>query len=134
MQPRYGLIVQRNGICEAAGTRLIADFAWISWKRMSSASGASKRRTVAGSRWPGSRVPSLSSVVRLLQRTNTCSQPFRTSRAGRASIPAHDPIDHLDLVVTSLEQSLDFHRGLLQPLGYWRESEIVGERLERERS
>jgi len=26
-QPRYGLIVQRNGIWEAAGTRLSADFA-----------------------------------------------------------------------------------------------------------
>ena len=61
-------------------------------------------------------------------------------------------IDHLDLVVTSLERSLDFYRGLLEPLGYVRESEIVHrsseedlvaevrrltarlERLERERS
>jgi len=40
-------------------------------------------------------------------------------------------IDHLDLVVTSLEQSLDFYRGLLEPLGYVRLSEIAGERGER---
>ena len=40
-------------------------------------------------------------------------------------------IDHLDLVVTSLERSLDFYRGLLQPLGYVRLSEIAGERGER---
>ncbi len=40
-------------------------------------------------------------------------------------------IDHLDLVVTSLEQSLDFYRGLLEPLGYVRLSEIEGERGER---
>lgn len=42
-----------------------------------------------------------------------------------------DPVDHLDLVVTSLERSLDFYRGLLGPLGYARTSEIVGERGER---
>ena len=41
------------------------------------------------------------------------------------------PIDHLDLVVTSLERSLDLYRGLLGPLGYVRTSEIVGERGER---
>ncbi len=40
-------------------------------------------------------------------------------------------IDHLDLVVTSLERSLDFYRGLLEPLGYVRVSEIEGERGER---
>jgi catechol 2,3-dioxygenase-like lactoylglutathione lyase family enzyme len=40
-------------------------------------------------------------------------------------------IDHLDLVVTSMERSLAFYRGLLQPLGYVRLSEIVGERGER---
>ena len=39
-------------------------------------------------------------------------------------------IDHLDLVVTSLERSLDFYRGLLGPLGYGREGEIEGERGE----
>jgi glyoxylase I family protein len=40
-------------------------------------------------------------------------------------------IDHLDLVVTSLEESLAFYRGLLGPLGWVRESPIVGERGER---
>jgi glyoxylase I family protein len=40
-------------------------------------------------------------------------------------------IDHLDLVVTSLERSLEFYRGLLEPLGYVRVSEIAGERGER---
>jgi glyoxylase I family protein len=42
-----------------------------------------------------------------------------------------DPIDHLDLVVTSLDRSLSFYRGLLEPLGYVRTSEIDGERGER---
>jgi catechol 2,3-dioxygenase-like lactoylglutathione lyase family enzyme len=42
-----------------------------------------------------------------------------------------DAIDHLDIVVTSLERSLDFYRGLLEPLGYVRLSEIAGERGER---
>ncbi len=42
-----------------------------------------------------------------------------------------EPIDHLDLVVTDLERSLGFYRGLLGPLGYVRESEIEGERGER---
>jgi catechol 2,3-dioxygenase-like lactoylglutathione lyase family enzyme len=41
------------------------------------------------------------------------------------------PIDHLDLVVTSLERSLAFYHGVLQPLGYVRLSEIAGERGER---
>jgi glyoxylase I family protein len=41
------------------------------------------------------------------------------------------PIDHLDLVVTSLRPSLAFYRGLLEPLGYVRVSEIEGERGER---
>ena len=40
------------------------------------------------------------------------------------------PIDHLDLVVSSLERSLAFYRGLLEPLGYVRESTIEGERGE----
>ena len=40
-------------------------------------------------------------------------------------------IDHLDLVVTSLERSLAFYRGLLEPLGYKRLTEIEGERGER---
>ena len=42
-----------------------------------------------------------------------------------------DPIDHLDLVVSSLERSLSFYRGLLEPLGYVRTTEIEGERGER---
>jgi glyoxylase I family protein len=40
-------------------------------------------------------------------------------------------VDHLDLVVSDLEQSLNFYRQLLEPLGYVRTSEIVGERGER---
>ena len=40
-------------------------------------------------------------------------------------------VDHLDLVVTDLERSLDFYTELLGPLGYTRTSEIVGERGER---
>jgi glyoxylase I family protein len=42
-----------------------------------------------------------------------------------------DGIDHLDLVVTDLERSLAFYRGLLAPLGYARETAIAGERGER---
>ncbi len=41
------------------------------------------------------------------------------------------PIDHLDLVVTSLQRSLAFYCGLLEPLGYVRLTEIEGERGER---
>ncbi len=40
-------------------------------------------------------------------------------------------VDHLDLVVTDLERSLAFYTELLEPLGYVRTSEIVGERGER---
>ena len=40
-------------------------------------------------------------------------------------------VDHLDLVVSDLERSLSFYRGLLEPLGYDRASEIVGEQGER---
>jgi glyoxylase I family protein len=42
-----------------------------------------------------------------------------------------EAIDHLDLVVDDLEHSLTFYRGLLEPLGYSRETEIAGERRER---
>jgi glyoxylase I family protein len=42
-----------------------------------------------------------------------------------------DAIDHLDLVVSDLEASLAFYRGLLRPLGYVREGVIAGERGER---
>src|SRR5690349_22358116 len=41
------------------------------------------------------------------------------------------PVDHLDLVVTDLERSLAFYNGLLEPLGFVRNSEIEGERGER---
>jgi glyoxylase I family protein len=40
-------------------------------------------------------------------------------------------VDHLDLVVTDLERSLEFYNGLLEPLGFVRNSEIEGERGER---
>jgi glyoxylase I family protein len=40
-------------------------------------------------------------------------------------------VDHLDLVVSDLERSLAFYRGLLEPLGYGLTSEIVGEQGER---
>lgn len=40
-------------------------------------------------------------------------------------------VDHLDLVVTDLDRSLAFYTELLEPLGYHRTSEIVGERGER---
>ncbi len=40
-------------------------------------------------------------------------------------------IDHVDLVVTDLDRSLAFYAGLLQPLGYIRQSTIAGERGER---
>ena len=42
-------------------------------------------------------------------------------------------IHHLDLVVTSLERSVSFYRELLEPLGYTRTGDIVGERGERVR-
>ena len=42
-----------------------------------------------------------------------------------------EAIDHLDLVVDDLKRSLAFYRGLLEPLGYSRETEIAGERGER---
>ena len=39
-------------------------------------------------------------------------------------------IHHVDLVVSSLERSLPFYRELLEPLGYTRAGEVVGERGE----
>lgn len=44
---------------------------------------------------------------------------------------AMEAIDHIDLVVTSLERSLTVYLDLLRPLGFRRTSEIVGERGER---
>jgi catechol 2,3-dioxygenase-like lactoylglutathione lyase family enzyme len=40
-------------------------------------------------------------------------------------------LDHIDLVVSDLDRSLDFYRGLLRPLGWTWEGEIVGEQGER---
>ena len=40
-------------------------------------------------------------------------------------------VHHLDLVVSDLERSLAFYRELLEPLGYHRATDIVGERGER---
>ena len=40
-------------------------------------------------------------------------------------------VDHLDLVVSDLDRSLEVYRALLEPLGYSRATEIVGERGER---
>jgi glyoxylase I family protein len=40
-------------------------------------------------------------------------------------------LDHVDLVVSSLDRSLDFYRSLLGPLGWTRETPIEGERGER---
>ena len=40
-------------------------------------------------------------------------------------------LDHIDLVVSDLERSLHFYRGLLGPLGWGHEGEIEGERGER---
>jgi glyoxylase I family protein len=40
-------------------------------------------------------------------------------------------VDHFDLVVSSLDRSLQLYRELLEPLGYTRAGEIVGERGER---
>ena len=42
-----------------------------------------------------------------------------------------EAIDHLDLVVSDFDRSLAFYSELLRPLGYVRQSEIVGERSEK---
>jgi glyoxylase I family protein len=39
-------------------------------------------------------------------------------------------VHHVDLVVSSIQRSLAFYRGLLGPLGYHRVSEVEGERGE----
>src|SRR6478735_4069194 len=51
--PLYVLTVQPNGSRDAPGTRFRTDFAWISWKRAPSASGASNVRVTASAS-PGS--------------------------------------------------------------------------------
>jgi catechol 2,3-dioxygenase-like lactoylglutathione lyase family enzyme len=40
-------------------------------------------------------------------------------------------VHHFDLVVSDLDRSLEFYRGLLAPLGYTRAGDIAGERGER---
>jgi len=40
-------------------------------------------------------------------------------------------VHHFDLVVSELDRSLEFYRGLLEPLGYTQAAAIVGERGER---
>lgn len=57
-------------------------------------------------------------------------RPSRTDGQGDYDA-AVEAVDHFDLVVTSLERSLAFYRGLLEPLGWVRTSEIEGERGER---
>jgi catechol 2,3-dioxygenase-like lactoylglutathione lyase family enzyme len=42
-----------------------------------------------------------------------------------------EAIDHVDLVVSSLERSVPFYEGLLRPLGYVQVGEIEGEEGER---
>jgi glyoxylase I family protein len=42
-----------------------------------------------------------------------------------------EAIDHVDLVVSSLERSIPFYEAVLRPLGYVGRGEIVGERGER---
>ncbi|MGH2985062.1 MAG: VOC family protein [Solirubrobacterales bacterium] len=46
-------------------------------------------------------------------------------------MPRVPGVDHLDLAVTDLQRSLAFYAELLEPLGFARRSEIVGERGER---
>jgi glyoxylase I family protein len=45
-------------------------------------------------------------------------------------MPSSAGVQHIDLVVSSIERSLPFYRELLAPLGYHRISEIEGERGE----
>jgi glyoxylase I family protein len=44
--------------------------------------------------------------------------------------PAPSKFSHVDLVVSDIDRSLDFYRGLLGPLGWNRMSEVEGERGE----
>jgi glyoxylase I family protein len=45
-------------------------------------------------------------------------------------MPSYPGVNHVDLVVSSIERSLPFYRDLLAPLGYHRISEVEGERGE----
>ena len=49
---------------------------------------------------------------------------------GRSSVPGVPLVDHVDLVVSSLDRSLPFYRGLLGPLGWVGVVEQEGERGE----
>src|ERR1044072_8658101 len=85
---------------------------------MSSASGASKRRMVAGSRCPGSRAASSAVVVRLSHRTNVCSHGDRTR--DRSSPPEEQSMSPARFVLTprgdfSLPEAIRFAHGF-EPL------------------
>lgn len=62
-----------------------------------------------------------------LQTAKAASQPAVAAPAATRT----EAIDHVDLVVSSLERSLVFYGGLLGPLGFTRWSTITGERGER---
>jgi glyoxylase I family protein len=55
------------------------------------------------------------------------SYPFDAS----PTLAPVEAIDHIDLVVSDLDRSLPFYRGLLAHLGYVGDGEIVGEQGER---
>jgi glyoxylase I family protein len=46
------------------------------------------------------------------------------------TMPSYPGVNHVDLVVSSIERSLPFYRDLLAPLGYHRISQVEGERGE----
>jgi glyoxylase I family protein len=73
----------------------------------------------------------ISAPVPLVSVSST--QTVRSSSRIRTegTIAAVLGVDHLDLVVTDLERSLEFYTELLGPLGFTRTSEIEGERGER---
>jgi glyoxylase I family protein len=64
---------------------------------------------------------------RELQAARGASRPAVAEPAAART----EAIDHVDLVVSSLERSLVFYGGLLGPLGFTRWSTITGERGER---
>jgi len=58
-------------------------------------------------------------------------QAAPAAQATPPAATATESLDHVDLVVSSLERSLVFYGGLLGPLGFTRWSTITGERGER---
>lgn len=60
-----------------------------------------------------------------------CLSPRPRSERGGSYDQPVEAIDHLDLVVSSLERGLAFYAGVLAPLGYVHQGEIAGERGER---